>query len=99
MCASDIIKLWNTRLLVKHLKLNKREKERKKNYKWVRTDKLFIRCLRDGPSRLRSVNSPDLVVGPLFESGQGKLAILTTASRALPQFLHANTGVKLCYLD
>jgi hypothetical protein len=26
----------------------------------MRNDKLFIRCLRDGPSRLRSVNSPDL---------------------------------------
>jgi len=26
---------------------------------WVHTDKLFIRCLRDGPSRLGSVNSPD----------------------------------------
>jgi len=26
----------------------------------MRTDRLFIRCLRDGPSRLPSVNSPDL---------------------------------------
>ena len=38
------------------------------------------------------------LIGPLFESGLGKLVILITVFRAFPQFVHADTGVKLCYL-
>jgi len=36
------------------------------------------------------------LICPLFESGQEKLAILTTVFRALNLLLHAKAGVKLC---
>jgi hypothetical protein len=65
----------------------------------MRTDKLFTGCLRDGPSRLVAFTLQTYLIGPLFETGQGKLAILATVFRALPQSLHANTGLKLFYLD
>jgi len=96
MCASDIVKLWNTRLLFKHLILNEREKEQTANG-CVLTDCLFAAFETDRAGCV-ALTLQTYLINSLFESGQGKLAILTTVFRALPQFLHADTGVKLCYL-
>lgn len=65
----------------------------------MRTDKLFIPSLRRGRAARLALTLQTYLIGPLFESGQGKLAILTTVLRVFRQFLNANDGVELCYLD
>jgi hypothetical protein len=66
MCASDIIKLWNTGLLVKYLMLNKREKEQ------IAKECLLTNCLFAAFEMDRAgyvaLTLRTYLIGPLFES-------------------------------